>query len=319
MRSRINSKIFFILIFGLAQLAWLGLLGLWIYWYVSNYLILEQVGDQLSPQIDISSPNVWVFVGGILLIIALAFAITIIFRNLSLQLQLTSMYDNFIGNITHELKSPLASINLYLETLKSRNVPQEKQNQFVDYMLQDAKRLHKLINSILEISSLEQKKVSHDFQEYNADKLIRSNLANAYERYKVPADAIKIQGQAGCTILADEEAINIVIDNLIENAIKYSAESVDIHVNLECRNSKFITKITDKGIGIPSSEHKNIFKKFYRIYGEQVPSVKGTGLGLYWVKEILKHHKGKVSVQSEGINKGSTFLVELPVYKKNKN
>ena len=117
-----HSLFYHILIFVFAQLAWLGLLGLWIYWYVSNYLILEKVGDQLSPKIDIDTPNVLVFVGGIVLIVSLAFGVSIIFRNLSVQIKITKLYDNFIANITHELKSPLSSIQLYLQNFQQSSI-----------------------------------------------------------------------------------------------------------------------------------------------------------------------------------------------------
>ena len=163
-----NSLVYYVIIFAIAQLAWMGLLGLWIYIYVSNYIIFEQVGDQLSPQITIDTPNALVFSGGIVLIVAIATGMSILIRNLGVQLNLTRMYDNFIANITHELKSPLASIQLFLQTLKSRDVPKEKQNEFLASMLQDTKRLQRLIDSILEISALEQKR---SFILYRKDKL----------------------------------------------------------------------------------------------------------------------------------------------------
>ncbi|MFA7227839.1 MAG: histidine kinase dimerization/phospho-acceptor domain-containing protein, partial [Melioribacteraceae bacterium] len=125
-----RSLLFLIFAFIFAQFAWLGLLGLWIYWYVVNYLIIEQVGDKLSPQIVIDSPNVLVFVGGIILIVLIATAMFLIFRNLTVQVKLTKLYDNFIANVTHELKSPLSSIQLYLETLNSKSVSPEKQKEF---------------------------------------------------------------------------------------------------------------------------------------------------------------------------------------------
>ena len=107
-----RSLLFLISAFVIAQLAWMGLLGLWIYWYVSNYLIFKQVGDKLSPKIILDSPNVAVFVFGIILIVCVAIAIFLFFRNLTVQMKLTSLYDNFIANVTHELKSPLASISI---------------------------------------------------------------------------------------------------------------------------------------------------------------------------------------------------------------
>src|ERR1035437_3559231 len=159
-----NRSLFYLIpAFVFAQFAWLGLLGLWIYWYVSNYLIIKQVGEKLTPQIVIDSPNVFIFVGGIILIVCIAVALFFIFRNLTIQIKLTRLYDNFIANITHELKSPLSSIQLYLETLNIKNISPEKQQEFFSSMTKDTDQLHKLINSILEISRIEQKRVFHNY------------------------------------------------------------------------------------------------------------------------------------------------------------
>ncbi len=309
-----NSFAFHVLIFILAQLLWLGVLGLWIYWYVSNYIIFEQVGEQLSPQIDIYSPNVWLFIGGIILIVGAAFVLSIFFRNYSLQLKLARLYDNFIGNVTHELKSPLASIQLYLETLKSRNVPEEKQKEFINYMMKDAGRLNSLINSILDISALEQKKISHNFQVFDAEELVNNIIDEVSEQSRIPRDSITVKGKPDCKIVADENAMKIVFDNLVENARKYSIEKAEISVKMKTLLNKFILEFSDKGIGIPSNEQHKIFKKFYRIEGHNIPNVKGTGMGLYWIHEIIKHHCGKITSLSEGENKGATFRIELPIY-----
>jgi signal transduction histidine kinase len=269
MRKR-HSLLYHIFIFVLAQIAWLLLLGIWIYWYVTNYIIFEQVGDQLSPQISYEGVNILAFVGGIILLVSISFGMSMTFRHLNIQLKLTNLYDNFIANITHELKSPLSSIQLYLETLLTRDVPVEKRREFYELMIKDAGRLKNLIDSILEISALEQKK--------------------------------------------DKAAFKIVIDNLVDNSIKYSTEKPLIKIRLSSSPKFFIMEFEDSGIGIPLNEQKKVFTKFHRIYGKNVPNVKGSGLGLYWVKEIIKNFGGSISVSSEGSQKGSTFRIELPIY-----
>ncbi len=313
-----HSLLFLIFAFVFAQLAWMGLLTLWIYWYVSNNLIFQQVGDKLSPQIVIDSPNVGVFVGGIILIVLIAVALFFIFRNLTVQMKVTSLYDNFIANVTHELKSPLSSIQLYLETLSIKKVQADKQKEFLEIMMKDANRLKKLINSILEISRLEQKRIAHDYHVYNADSIIKQLVADAVGQFRLSDTEVKIEGDLQCKCVVDKDAMQIVFDNLTDNAIKYSRPPVNISVKLSRLPKRILIEFIDKGIGIEQKNQKTIFHKFQRIDNKNIPNVKGTGLGLYWVKEIVKFHGGRISVFSEGENKGSSFRIELPIYQTSK-
>lgn len=307
-----HSLFYHILIFVIAQLVWLSLLGIWIYWYVSNYIVFEKVGDQISPQLVYDVQNAIPFVLGIVLLVGLSFITSLIFRHLNVQLRITQLYDNFIGNVTHELKSPLASIQLYLETLSQRNVPAEKRKEFIDMMIIDADRLQRLINSILEISAQEKKKQPRDYRRYRADAVVRELIQESFDKFRIERENYSINGEAPCEILAGKDSLKIVFDNLADNAVKYSASVIKIDVNLICNANKFIIEFTDSGIGIPAKEQKKIFSKFYRIYDDDIPNVKGTGLGLYRVKEIVKSHGGKISVSSDGTGKGATFRIELP-------
>lgn len=313
-----HSFFYHISIFVLTQLAWLLLLGIWIYWYVTNYILLKHVGEKLRPQILYNATNVLPFVGGIILLVAISFSISLIFRHLNVQLKLNKLYDSFISNITHELKSPLSSIQLYLETLKVREVPAQKRNEFLDLMTKDANRLHSLINSILEISMLEQKKVAHNYQVYYADDLIKKLINESSEQFKLNPSVIKIDGRVNCNFAADSNALKIVFDNLIDNSIKYSRDPLKIVVKVSRHLKTFSIEFTDNGIGINPQEQKKIFNKFYRINDNNIPSVKGTGLGLYWVRGIIKNHGGKIWAVSKGENKGTTFKIELPVYREAK-
>ena len=307
-----------ILIFVIAQVVWLSLLGVWIYWYVSNYIVFEKVGDQVSPQLVYDVQNTIPFVLGLILLIGLSFITSLIFRHLNVQLRITKLYDNFIGNVTHELKSPLSSIQLYLETLKQRNVPAEKQKEFVDLMIRDADRLQDLINSILEMSAQEKKKLLQEYQVFKADQVVRKLFDESFEKFRIRKENYRISGSAPCEIVVGKEALKIVFDNLTDNSVKYSTGEVIIDVKLSCNSNKFIIEFADNGIGIPVTEQKKIFNKFYRIYNKGIPNVKGTGLGLYRVMEIIKTHGGKIEVFGEGENKGSTFRIELPVYRESK-
>jgi len=310
-----HSLFYHILIFIIAQLVWLLLLGIWIYWYVSNYIVFEKVGDQVSPQLIYDVQNALPFILGLILLIGLSFTTSLIFRHLNVQLRITELYDNFIGNVTHELKSPLASIQLYLETLKQREVPPEKRKEFIDFMMKDADRLQSLINSILEISAQEQRKLLQNYHVYNTSSLVKELIEESCEKFRVAKDSYQITGDASCEIVASKDALKIVIDNLVDNAVKYSTQQAKIVISVICNPKKVTILFTDLGIGIVANEQKKIFNKFYRIYNKEIPNVKGTGLGLYRVKEIVKAHCGKITVSSEGESKGTTFKIEIPAYK----
>ena len=304
-----------VVIFVLAQLAWLSLVGIWIYWYISNYIIFDKVGDKISPQLVSKSTNLIALIIGLFLLVAILLGMYLIFIYLNKQINLTKLYDNFIGNVTHELKSPLASIQLYLETMSIRDVPRSKQEDFFALMEKDINRLNYLINSILKISGLEQKKIAYDYDIYETESIFHNLINESAQQFKLPKEAVTISGTAPCKCVIDKNALRIVVDNLIDNSIKYSTEQVRLTIHLSCDTENFVAEFNDQGIGIYVKDKKDVFKKFHRIYNQNSPNVKGTGLGLYWVKEIIKYHGGKISVFSEGRDKGTTFKIELPIYR----
>jgi signal transduction histidine kinase len=311
-----------ILVFLIAQLVWICLLGLWIYWYVTNYVLLSQVEDQVSSRLTGDSTNIFALVGGIVLLVLLSVGMSLIFVYSTRQLNIRRHYDSFIANVTHELKSPLSSIQLYLETMNKRNVSQEKQRDFFFTMLSDVERLNRLINSILYLSSLEKsklkRKVVHDYHIYDTDSVIQKIVGEACKHFKLSPESLRIEGNADCRCVIDQNWLMIVFNNLIDNAMKYSINPPEIKIILGRGKKYFYIHFIDKGIGIIPRDQKRIFHKFQRIYNPESPNVKGTGLGLYWVKEIVGYHGGKITVRSAGKNQGTTFTISLPVYKASK-
>lgn len=311
--KRRHSYFYQILLFVFAQIAWLTLVALWIYWYISNYIIFSQVGDRFAPQM-VMGRNVFALVIGLILMVAISAAMSLLFRRSIVQYHMTGLYDNFIANVTHELKSPLASIQLYMETLQRHALPRVKQKEFLALMVKDCQRLNSLINSILEIPALEHKKIAHEFTVENAEDLAHRLIDEARDQYQLPAEVMPVAGHADCPCAVDVNAMRIVLFNLVDNSLKYRNGPFHMTVTLACDARSFIMTLQDQGIGIPLQEVKKVFNKFYRIDHPNSPNVKGTGLGLYWVKEILRYHGGTVSLSSAGKNKGTTFRIVLPRY-----
>jgi len=308
-----------ILVFVLAQLAWFSLLGLWIYWYITNHILITKVGQEIPAQLIPDTSNLFTLISGLILLVVVSVGMSMIFIYLTRQVQLTRLYDNFIANVTHELKSPLASIQLYLETMRTRQVTAERQNDFFGLMLKDVDRLNRLINSILYMSGLESKKTAlrypHDYHIYSAETIIHELVAESAKQQKIPDGAIEVSGSLKCRCVIDRNWMRIVFDNLFDNARKYSPAKLKIRIKLSCKLQRILIEVSDHGSGIPTTQIKKIFNKFHRIDRENSPSVKGTGLGLFWVRQIIKYHGGKVSASSKGLNQGTTFRIELPVYK----
>jgi len=308
-----HSNVFYVLIFVMAQIAWFFLLGLWIYWYVTNYILLEKGGIKIYG----FNVNLVALISGLALLVVISVAMSLIFMYLNRQMNLTRMYDNFIANITHELKSPLSSIQLFLETMKSRNVGKEKQKEFISSMLDDVNRLNSLINSILYISGFESSKTTrrypHNYQVYEADDFLKEVIADVASQLKI-RDNVEIRGSAPCKCVLDKQWIGIVFHNIMDNAKKYSTGVLKIEILFKCTDKFVVIDIKDNGIGIPRFYRKRIFNKFERVDNPDSPSVKGTGLGLYWVKEIIDYHGGDISVSSEGQNMGATFTIRIPIY-----
>ncbi|MCK5076687.1 MAG: HAMP domain-containing histidine kinase [Calditrichia bacterium] len=322
-KKKHGALLYHIIIFVGAQFAWFLLLGLWIYWYVTNYIMLNEVGDKLSPQtISITTINLTALISGIVLLMMLSLGMSLIFIYLNRQMNITRLYDDFISNVTHELKSPLSSIQLFLETMRKRNVNKTKQKEFTTNMLKDVERLNQLINSILYISSFQRKKLvrklAHDYHIYHADSIIREVVQEVIEEYRISNDIVKIEGSAFCQCVIDKNWLKIVFSNLIDNAIKYSPEQLQIMINLSLGIKNFNIEFSDQGVGIAFINQKKIFNKFQRIDNPKSPNVKGTGLGLYWVKEIIEYHGGKIFVKSTGNKVGTTFKITLPIFKTTK-
>lgn len=229
------------------------------------------------------------------------------------EIRRNEQHDAFLNSVTHELKTPIASIKLYLETLKARNVEEEKRQEFYDVMLADSNRLLSTIEQILQAGT-QRERISLRKSELSIDDVLADAVNVTRMRYNLDESAIK-QLSAGETLMVsgDRDELQTAFVNLLDNAVKYSGDHPKITVKTQTAGftNKIAVIIKDKGVGIPSSELKSIFKRFYRSAATK-SDAKGTGLGLFIVKSIIEKHGGTIKAESKGEGKGSTFLVQLP-------
>ncbi len=225
------------------------------------------------------------------------------------EIRQNEQHDNFINAVTHELKTPIASIRLYLETLKSRQLDESKRMEFYDTMLSDCDRLFGTIEQVLRAGSAPRSGQHHRVR-IELAPMVQECLAIARRRHHLPPEALNYAGDERPTVIGDPDDLQAAVLNLIDNAIKYSGSQVRVRVEVARLDAKrAAVRVRDQGIGIPDTELKRIFKRFYRIPGMRA---KGTGLGLFIVRSVIKKHAGKVYAESGGAGKGSIFTIELP-------
>ena len=222
--------------------------------------------------------------------------------------------DAFLNAMTHELKTPIASIKLHLETLKTRNVTEEKRREFYDVMLADSNRLLSTVEQVLQASRTREKERSLNIAEVEIGKLLEETINIIQTRYNLDKSVISFSDTSGdAKVSGDASELQTVFLNLLDNAVKYSKDVIKITVKLRSKQqNKVEVYIRDSGIGIPPEELKRIFKRFYRVQNASTQDTKGTGLGLFIVQSIIKKHGGHIIAKSRGENKGTSFLVQFP-------
>jgi signal transduction histidine kinase len=236
---------------------------------------------------------------------------------LVMEIKRNEEHDSFINAVTHELKTPIASIRLYLETLQSRDVNEGQRREFYNIMLADADRLHNTVNQVLKAGVMREKPSETGTRTAVVDvaALARDCVELARLRHHLPPAAVELQIQQTDSLLVkgDAEELRTVLANLLDNAVKYSGQAVRITVSVvsPAPHSLWV-RVIDRGVGIPKRQLKRIFNRFYRVQPLGLKAVKGTGLGLYIVRSIARAHGGRVFAHSEGEGRGATFTVELP-------
>jgi signal transduction histidine kinase len=233
------------------------------------------------------------------------------------EIRRNEQHDAFINAVTHELKTPVASIRLYLETLQTREMDEAKRQEFYSVMLADTNRLLGTIEQVLRAGRVGTKQRHLPRARVELRNLITESVALARSRHRLSEDAVRVRdllptGEAA-TVMGDFDELQAAILNLLDNAVKYSGQEVRVFVDLVRVNAQRLAiRVSDQGIGISPDQLTRIFKRFYRIPDSVALRIKGTGLGLFIVRSVVERHGGRAFAESAGPGQGSTFIIELP-------
>lgn len=231
------------------------------------------------------------------------------------EIRRSEQHDAFLNAVTHELKTPIASIKLYLETLKSRDVETVKRDEFYDVMIADSNRLLNTVEQVLLASRAKEVEKRMSVEELDVNSIVSEAVSIVRTRHKLADENIRFNASSEpLKVLGDHDLLQTVFLNLLDNAVKYSGEEKKITVRVKASSIRNTVEVyvRDSGFGIPTGEVKRIFKRFYRASEGKAKRVKGTGLGLFIVNSIVRRHGGKVRAESKGEGRGSTFVVQLP-------
>jgi two-component system, OmpR family, sensor histidine kinase SenX3 len=228
------------------------------------------------------------------------------------EVRLNERQSNFVSAVTHELKTPVASLKLYLDTLQLREVNDQRRQEFYRTMRQDLDRLHATINNVLNAAMYTDRPVV-DPQPLDLARLARRVIELTRTRYQLGPEAVSYRGPETLRLRGDADALETAVLNLLDNAVKYSRDPVQVEVVMEAPgDGQAVLRVRDNGVGISRSQLRLIFGRFYRIGSEVRRSHPGTGLGLFIVRSVAKGHKGTVAADSAGPDRGSTFTLTLP-------
>jgi two-component system, OmpR family, sensor histidine kinase SenX3 len=253
---------------------------------------------------------------GIILFVVLIFGLVLNTTFLIREIRLNEQHDAFINAVTHELKTPIASIRLYLETLKTRDVDEVQRREFYNIMLADSDRLLLTVEQVLRAGRMRhrRRRIANDV--IDVDEMVRECLERTRLRYGLNDHHLVYSEAAdakGAKVSGDPDELRAAFSNLLDNAVKYSDDEVHVAVSVSATDDKrVVVRVADKGIGIPNAQLKRIFKRFYRVPGRFMARVKGTGLGLFIVHSVVRKHGGRVFAESPGLGHGSTFTILLP-------
>ncbi|MBI2822480.1 MAG: HAMP domain-containing histidine kinase [Acidobacteria bacterium] len=260
--------------------------------------------------------EVTLLVLGIIFFVAIIAGLILNTAFLVREIRRSEQHDSFINAVTHELKTPITSIRLYLETLQTREVDEGRRREFYSIMLADTDRLLHTVEQVLRAGR------ARDRRRLNArvidlGEVVRECVDLTRTRYHLPPETIRysesLNGDGRPAVLGDPDELRAAVVNLLDNAVKYSDKEIDIAVDVSIVEGRSVrVRVRDRGIGIPANQIRHVFKRFYRVPPSVVMRVKGTGLGLFIVRSIAEKYGGRALAESPGIGQGSTFSIQLP-------
>lgn len=233
------------------------------------------------------------------------------------ELRRSEQHDSFINAVTHELKTPIASIRLHLETLQRRELAEARKQDFYKIMLSDADRLTDTVEQVLRAGRAGDKKAGREKAEVDFAQLVHDCMDAMRTRHHLPPESLRFEQAVsngnGVHVRGSAEDLRTAVSNVLDNAVKYSGDHIDVQVRLETPDEKRVKlSVQDRGVGIAEDDLKRIFRRFHRVGNRSLAHIKGTGLGLFIVRSIAKKHGGTVFAQSAGEGQGTTIVMELP-------
>lgn len=257
--------------------------------------------------------KIWIFITLILFLVIIFFgyAIYIIFN----EKRISEIKADFINNMTHELKTPISTISISSELLLKPGTfnNKERLTRYAEIINEESERLKNLVESVLKISVMEDRKFNFNFENNDLVKIIEEVISNFKLRIEDEKGNISFDSNVETLYMPIDKVHMInVLNNLLDNGMKYNIQSPKININLYATKNQMTLSVKDNGIGIDKKQIKHIFEKFYRVPHGNVHNVKGYGIGLYYVKKVINAHKGKIEVQSVN-NGGTTFLIKIPI------
>jgi len=293
------------------QILWILLLIFWIYWFLGRHQQLKELADRYQAEWLPDKVDWLILSEGIILLVAILIGIYVIFLYWRRQAALNRAQRHFINQVTHELKSPLAAIQLHLETIQMRQPTAEQLNAFVTMMQGDCNRLNSLINNLLTASRVEHKGAKLNLEKGNLSQFFENYLSREQENFP-QGGSFNWSIEPGLIARFEAEALETVLRNLIENALLYVDGPPHVTVELKRDGGMAHLIFNDQGHGISRQYQKKVFRMFYRVR-RSGKSIRGTGLGLYIVRNIIRLHGGKVWIDSLGIGHGTSFHLTLPL------